>query len=139
MDYTPSRCKRATRSWCYALCSSRRASHRRSNLRRLADKRACRLGFARLSAPDHCVSAEQEGTNLSSPRKQKRGLLHLGITQKERRFRQKDGFFAQILCFFHFKVEILRISSFFMLFLYRRFLARRIFIRLSLLNRRFQL
>ena len=40
------------------------------------------------------------------------GLLDLGITQKERRFRYKDGFFAQILCFFIFKVEILRISSF---------------------------
>ena len=32
------------------------------------------------------------------------------------------------------KVEILRISSFFMVFFYRRLLARRIYIRLTLVN-----
>ena len=54
------------------------------------------------------------------------GLLHLGITEKERSYRVKNGNFALIFLLFHIsEVEILRISSF-LLFFYRRFLARSI-------------
>ena len=50
-------------------------------------------------------------------------MLHLGTTEKEQRCQKILGIFALTLCFFVCKVEILRISSFFMLFFYRRLLS----------------
>jgi hypothetical protein len=59
------------RPWCFALCSPF-GEPPRSNHRRLADKRACRLGFARLSAPPHAMRAAPLSRQISlSPPKMK--------------------------------------------------------------------
>ena len=50
LNSTPLRCKSALRPWATPLRLPM-ASHRRSNFACLADMRACRLGFAALSAP----------------------------------------------------------------------------------------
>ena len=49
------------------------AQRSRSNLRRLADKQACRLGFARLSAPPPAMRAATQSQRISlSPPKNKK-------------------------------------------------------------------
>ena len=86
LDYTPLCCKCAVRPWCYALCSSVTSQHR-SNLRRLADKRACRLGFTWLSAPSRCDGARGDKSLLLRHKEKKRanrkGMLSF-LAEKER-------------------------------------------------------
>ena len=87
-----------------ALPRKRRSSQEYGrNVRRHNAKAVSRMGIFRKEGFTNC--------------KYKKALLHLGITQKERRFRRKSTVSSlKFYTFFIFKVEILRISSFFMLF-----------------------
>ena len=63
-----SRCNSATQYCAFALCSSFDELPR-SNFARLADKQACRLGFASLSAPRVLLEARRHKNPSSSPKR----------------------------------------------------------------------
>ncbi len=67
-------CERRLELCDYLFCSFRTVGKKQikhSNLRSLADKRACRLGFARLSAPQSPLGAWRRSRIKSLPPRQK--------------------------------------------------------------------
>ena len=84
LSYTP--CEPQAHFALGTACCVALPQRSRSNLRRLAGKRACRLGFARLSAPPFAgQTTAQEWANLPSPKQKATAWVALALCKGDKK------------------------------------------------------